>query len=343
MKIGVICPSEIAFRRFMPALCKIQNADFVGVGVYSESERFGNEIIHESKKQEIIKNEISKAQAFVDNYGGKIFYGYENLVRSKEIDAIYIPLPPALHYKWVKLALENGKHVLVEKPSTISEKDTKELLKIAQSNNLALHENYMFVYHDQLKMIDRLVREGTIGDPRLYRVNFGFPFLGSNNFRYSKSLGGGALYDAAGYTLKFASKIHGETAKLKYAYMNYIEGSDVDIYGSGALVNDQGTTVQIAYGMDNEYKCELEIWGSEGCIQTGRILTAPSGFVPKVNIIKNGEIITKDLPKDDAFLKSIEHFIKSIDDDNCRIETYKEIEKQSELVEEFKKLSLGNL
>ena len=86
MKIGVICPSEIAFRRFMPALCKIQNADFVGVGVYSESERFGNEIIHESKKQEILKKEISKAQAFVDNYGGKIFIGYENFVKSNDTE-----------------------------------------------------------------------------------------------------------------------------------------------------------------------------------------------------------------------------------------------------------------
>ena len=46
-------------------------------------------------------------------------------------------------------------------------------------------------------------------------------------------------------------------------------------------------TVQIGFGMDNDYKCELEVWGSKGTLRTGRVLTAPAGFVPKMTIKKN--------------------------------------------------------
>ena len=51
-----------------------------------------------------------------------------------------------LHHKWAKLALLNGKHVFVEKPSTTSLEDTMDLISVASEKGLALHENYMFVY-----------------------------------------------------------------------------------------------------------------------------------------------------------------------------------------------------
>jgi len=53
----------------------------------------------------------------------------------------------------------------------------------------------------------------------------------------------------------------GKTARIVYANSNYIRDFDVDSYGSAALVNQSGTTVQIAFGMDNCYKCDLEVWG----------------------------------------------------------------------------------
>lgn len=342
MKIGVICPSEIAIRRFMPALQKIQDAEFVGVAICSQKERFGEEYVDEKIMKKVLATEREKAQVFIDGYGGKIFESYESIVTDSELDAIYIPLPPALHYKWARKALESGKHVLVEKPSTISQKDTQNLVKIAKERKLALHENYMFIYHEQLDAIDKLVAEGVIGEERLYRVSFGFPLRSKNDFRYDSKLGGGALIDAGGYTLKYASRILGDTAKIKYANMNNVSGYEVDMYGSAALINDDGKTVQVSFGMDNEYKCELEIWGSEGCIKTDRILTAPVGFIPKVTIRKKGEEIVENLPEDDSFEKSILYFMKCINDDNSRLENYLCIEKQAGLVEEFRRLASKN-
>lgn len=341
MKIGVICPSEIALRRFMPALQLVEDVEFVGIGVCTKQERFGKVDMPSETVESVLNAEHEKAQVFINQYGGKIFEGYESIVRSDEIEAIYIPLPPALHYKWAKLALECGKHVLVEKPSTISADDTKKLVEIASHNKLALHENYMFVFHNQLDAIDEMINSGEIGDIRLYRICFGFPKRAANDFRYNKALGGGALIDAGGYTIKYATRLLGESAKIKYAHMNYTEEHEVDMYGSAAVVNDEGVTAQIAFGMDNNYKCELEAWGSTGCIYAGRVLTAPAGFTPSVTIRKGNEDTVKDLPADDAFKKSIEKFIACVNSEDVRLENYAEIVKQAELVDDFRKIAEG--
>lgn len=60
----------------------------------------------------------------------------------------------------------------------------------------------------------------------------------------------------------------GETARVVYSQLNGVDGFEVDVYGSAALVNDAGVTAQVAFGMDNGYKCELEVWGNKGvCIR----------------------------------------------------------------------------
>jgi len=283
--------------------------------------------------------EKEKAQAFINQYGGRIFDGYEDIATSPEIDALYIPLPPALHFKWAKLALEHGKHVLVEKPSTTSAADTAELIRVAEERGVALHENYMFAFHAQLEAIEKIIASGEIGDVRLYRVSFGFPRRAANDFRYNKALGGGALLDAGGYTIRYATRLLGPTAKIRYAQSNYMDGFEVDMYGSAALSNDDGETAQISFGMDNNYKCELEVWGSKGTLTTGRVLTAPAGFVPTATIRKGNEDTVVDLPADDAFLKSVNHFIDCVNDETVRKERFALILKQAELVDEFKQLA----
>ncbi len=342
MKVGIICPSEIALRRFMPALQKCDEFKFVGLGVFTKEERFGDKDINDEAFKSIHQQEINKAQVFINQYGGKIYDGYANIATSSEIEALYVPLPPALHFKWAKLALENGKHVLVEKPSTIASQDSKKLVKIAKEKRLALHENYMFTFHKQLDAIEEIIKSGEIGDIRLYRICFGFPRRSESDFRYNKALGGGALIDAGGYTIRYATMLLGSTARIVYAQSNYIDEFEVDMYGSAAMVNDDGVTAQIAFGMDNNYKCELEAWGSKGCLTTGRVLTAPAGFVPTATIRKGNDETTIELPTDDAFLKSINHFAECIKSADARLERYRIITRQAELIDEFKRRASWN-
>lgn len=331
IRIGVICPSEIAFRRFLPSLRKAGEFEYVGVAMASKEEFVG-------ATDEILAKERQKAQAFVDNYGGKIIEGYANLIGAEEVDAIYLPLPPALHFKWAKMALQQGEHVLVEKPSTTSFIDTQELVSIAEEKGLALHENYMFVFHNQIQAVKDIVNSGEIGDVRLYRITFGFPRRAATDFRYNKALGGGALLDAGGYTMKLATTLLGGDVKLTAANAGYLSDFEVDIYGSATMVNDKGQVAQMAFGMDNDYRCDLEVWGSTGTLTTGRILTAPAGFTPTYTIKKNQDIVTGELPADDAFLKSIKRFASCVKDSAIRIENYQILLQQEKLVEEFKQL-----
>ncbi len=333
VRIGVICPSEIALRRFMPAVKALDEAEYVGVASATAEEWFGE---GQAVDEAVIEKERAKAQTFVSEYGGTVFKSYIELITSAEVDAVYIPLPPALHFKWAKLALENGKHVFLEKPSTVSARDTKELVELAERKRLALHENYMFAFHKQLEEINEIVSSGKIGDVRLYRIAFGFPQRAKNDFRYSKALGGGALLDCGGYTLKLATMLLGSSARIVYSQLNYTDDFEVDIYGSAAMVNDESVTAQLSFGMDNSYKCELEIWGSKGCLSTGRILTAPVGFVPTADIRIGNETETVTLSADDTFAKSILKFCGCVADDDERINNYKALIKQAELVDQVK-------
>ena len=339
MRIGILCPSEIAYRRFLPAIQKIGDLQFVGLGVNSAEERYGEQMPDTETVRQMLDAERRKAEAMTGDFGGEIFGSYQEIIDSPEMDALYIPLPPALHFKWALKALLAGKHVLVEKPATVSYLDTQTLIETARQGQLALHENYMFVFHEQMSAVKTIIDSGELGEVRLYRISFGFPMRAANDFRYDQALGGGALLDAGGYTIRCAEWFLGETAKVVYAKLNDLPGFKVDMYGSGALINDAGVTAQIAFGMDNEYKCELEVWGSKGTLTTGRILTAPAGFVPTAAIRKGGEVRTIELPADDAFGKSVRHFMNCITDPAVREENYGRILKQAKLVDDFVRLA----
>lgn len=335
MRIGIICPSEIAFRRFLPALKKT-NIEYVGVA-YATAEEWFDQNVNDASSA-VIDNERKKAETFKEAYGGKVFSGYENMLTSGEIDAVYLPLPPALHYKWAKRALENGLHVLIEKPSTASLADTEGLVRLAKEKELALHENYMFVFHSQIETINQVVASGAIGEVRLFRIDFGFPDRGKTDFRYNKALGGGALLDCGGYTFKYADLLLGENAELTAANALYTDKYDVEIAGSATLQNDKGQVAQVSFGMDNDYRCSVEIWGSLGTLRSGRVLTAPEGFVPSYEISKNGKTEHFEMQADDAFYKSISYFEKCVENKEKRLKNYASILKQEELVERFVKL-----
>lgn len=332
VRIGIICPSEIAFRRFMPAIKKLDCAEYIGVAHANAKEWYGDS----EPDKTVILSEQSKAENFQKEYSGKVYDSYEDLLSSGDVDAIYLPLPPALHYKWAKEALNRGKHIFLEKPSTTCLADTEDLINTAKEKRLAVHENYMFAFHNQIKEIQNIIASGKIGDVRLYRIAFGFPQRAKNDFRYNKDLGGGVLLDCGGYTIKLATMLLGDSAKIAYSKLNYTDGFDVDIYGSAAMINDSGTTAQLSFGMDNSYKCELEVWSSKGFLRTGRILTAPDGFEPTAEITVGNETVTVKLSADDTFGKSIEHFCRCVSNDNAREENYKTILRQAKLVDEVK-------
>jgi len=315
IKIGILGCADIAYRRFMPAAKLVDDIEVIAV-----SEEYDR----------------SKLAPFCEEYGLEAVNNFETLLSREDVDALYIPQPPALHYRWIRRALEIGKPVLAEKPFTISFELTQELVNMAREKKLALHENYMFQYHSQIKEIQNLLTDGVIGETRLYRADFGFPMRAQNDFRYNKELGGGALLDAGGYAIKLATLLLGNTIRLDTAKLNSKQGYEVDMYGNASFSNAQGMVCQIGFGMDCAYRCSLEVWGSKGRLTTNRIFTAPEGYEPIV-VIENAEgNRTISLKADSHFKRSIESFVEELNSEQARELMYEQILLQAKLVEELR-------
>lgn len=309
MKIGILGTSDIAFRRFLPALAKCEDITYAGVA---------------SRMSE-------KGKPFQEQYGGVIYDGYDALLNDVSIDAVYVPLPPALHAEWGRKVLEAGKHLLMEKPFTTRTEDTEKLLSLAKEKSLAVHENYMFLYHSQLAKVKELIADGELGDIRLYRMAFGFPKRGGNDFRYVKALGGGALLDCGGYPVRLALEMLGDSAKVVQARLTMPENYEVDLYGSAVLENEDGQCAQISFGMDNAYQCQLEVWGSKATLIAPRVFTAGADVRPSLVLRTSTGENAMELDADDQFLHSIERFMKSVEDTKAREEMYEAIKSQARL------------
>jgi predicted dehydrogenase len=98
------------------------------------------------------------------------------VIMSPDIDAVAIVTPVWTHFELAKLALENGKHVFVEKPFTSSAAQAEELIELAEQKNLQIMVDHTFLFTGAVKKIKQLLQEGSLGTPYYYdstRVNLG--------------------------------------------------------------------------------------------------------------------------------------------------------------------------
>lgn len=313
MKLGILGTAEIAFRRFLPALRECPDVTYAGVA---------------SRAPE-------KGKPFQDTYGGRVYSSYDELLEDESVDAVYVPLPPALHFEWGEKALRAGKHLLMEKPFTTSLQETERLLTLAAEKRLAVHENYMFLYHSQLAAIQKMIADGSLGEIRLYRMSFGFPMRGQGDFRYNKALGGGALLDCGGYPVRLALELLGDTAKVVHSKLVQPEGFEVDLYGSAVMENEAGEVAQISFGMDNAYQCQLEVWGSKATLLAPRVFTAGAGMRPTLILRTSAEENKIDLEPDDQFLRSIQRFVSRVNAEEKIDSTVMRIKRHSAIMTEM--------
>ncbi len=322
IRIGIIGCANIAKKYLIPAFQALSDSFFV-VGVASRS--------------------VSRANEFKKLFNVAVFDSYDELIAHREIDAVYIPLPNGLHYQYVKEAIKNGKHVLVEKSIACTSLEVITLNRMAQENNLVLLENFQFRFHRQLKEIQQIISGGKIGDIRTIRSSFGFPpFEDKSNIRYQKKLGGGALLDAGAYPIKISTVLMGSKVDISSAKLFIDEDLDIDLWGAATIESIESVVCsQIAFGFDNYYQCSLEVWGATGKISAPRVFTAPPGFTAKILIEKQGAIRTIEVPPDNHFINMLEHFHSLITTEKSKTAEYEQNVLQSKLIEQVKEKAFG--
>src|SRR5215813_14761096 len=88
-----------------------------------------------------------------DNAVGRAVVGYQRLIDDPGLDALYIPLPNALHAEWTIRALRVGKPVLCEKPLTATVAEAEQVLAVARETGVPLWEAFVFPFHDQMRRV----------------------------------------------------------------------------------------------------------------------------------------------------------------------------------------------
>ena len=91
---------------------------------------------------------------------------YEALIEDSSVQAVYVSTPHSSHAEWSIRAAKAGKHVLCEKPMTLSHADTSSVVEAAKANGVFLMEAFMYRCHPQTKRLAELIREKAIGDVR---------------------------------------------------------------------------------------------------------------------------------------------------------------------------------
>jgi NDP-hexose-3-ketoreductase len=288
----------------------------------------------------IASRTAAKAEALAAKFGVQGVAVYEKLLESEEIDAVYMPLPTALHAEWALRSLEAGKHVLLEKSLACNLTEAETIVSAARKANRLVMENFMFVHHPQLSFIKSIVSEGRLGKIHCLRSSFGFPpFPDSGNIRYSRELGGGALLDAGAYTVKVSTEILGASVRVAASSLSMDPLKGVDIRGGIFLTGPEGAVIETAFGFDHFYQCSLEIWGNRGRLTANRIFTAGPGVQPLVILEEPGNTERFELAADNHFVNLLSYMAEKIRTTDFE-EEYNKILLQASLLQESRDKAL---
>jgi predicted dehydrogenase len=151
----------------------------------------------------IASRDLARAQEAAKALGIATAYGsYEELLADPAIDAVYIPLPNHLHVPWTIKAAEAGKHVLCEKPLSLTVAEAETLLAVRARTGVKIGEAFMIRSHPQWLRLRELLDAGRIGQLRSVIGAFSYFNADPNNIRNHVEYGGGALYDIGCYMIQ---------------------------------------------------------------------------------------------------------------------------------------------
>jgi D-xylose 1-dehydrogenase (NADP+, D-xylono-1,5-lactone-forming) len=252
----------------------------------------------------IAARDRDRAQAQADAHGiAKVHGSYDELLADPHIDAVYIPLPNALHVDWSVRALQAGKHVLCEKPLARSEGAARRAFTAAREADRLLMEAFMWRHTPQTARLRELLDEQVVGRLRMVRATFGFSLEREGDVRLSRELEGGALMDVGCYCVSAARLVAGEPVHVRAEQIVGGDGVDVRLVATMRFPDDVLAVIDCA--LDAPLGHRLTIVGDEGEL----VLEDPFHARTPV-IVHDGRPI--DVPFKDAYACEIENFSAAI-------------------------------
>jgi predicted dehydrogenase len=189
---------------------------------------------------------------------------YQTLLDDPDVDVIYVPLPNSLHADWTVRAIEAGKHVLCEKPLTLTVADCDRIIAAADAASVVAMEAIMVLYHPLHHQAQQLILDGAVGDVKAARSSFSFFLDRPDDVRWEPDLGGGSLWDLGSYPVSLMRWLLGEPNQV-FGWQT-VSDSGVDEAFTGLLRYDSGILGSFNCGFQAPFRSEAEVAGTEGTL-----------------------------------------------------------------------------
>lgn len=253
LRWGVLSTASIGVRKVLPAMQKGQYTTVAAIA-----------------SRDLAKaQETAKALAIPKAYGS-----YEELIADPEIDAIYNPLPNQLHVPWTIKAAEAGKHVLCEKPISLSVAEAETLLPVREKAGVKIGEAFMVKSHPQWLRVRSLIDVGHIGELRAVMGAFSYFNVDPSNIRNVVDYGGGALLDIGCYLVLAARYGFGQEPLRVVSSIDRDPNMKIDRLTSAILEFKGGQAVFTCSMQFVPYQ-KLQFFGSKGRIELEIPFNAP--------------------------------------------------------------------
>jgi predicted dehydrogenase len=251
---GVLGAANIAVKKVIPGMQKGQWSEIAAIA----------------------SRDRRKAEEAASKLGIPKAYGsYEDLLADPDIEAIYNPLPNHLHVPWSIRAAEAGKHVLCEKPISMTAADAKALAEVQHRASVKIGEAFMVRTHPQWLRTRELIRSGRIGELRSIVGFFSYFNRNPANIRNLPECGGGVLMDIGCYPITGSRFIFGEEPSRVLSLIERDPDMKIDRLISGVLDFPSGQSIFTCSTQLAPYQ-KMQFFGTRGRIEIEIPFNAPN-------------------------------------------------------------------
>lgn len=224
----------------------------------------------------------SRSQGSADAFAAKFDIphahgSYEALVTDPDVDIIYVSTPHPMHHAGAKLALENGKHVLVEKSFTLNRAEAEDLQRIAAERGLLAMEAMWTRYLPHMVRIREIIAEGTLGEIRAVSADHTQLITADPTHRLNAlELGGGALLDLGIYPISFIWDILGAPTSIQATARLMETGADSEV--ATVMTHESGAVSTSLSSSRASGPNAAAIIGTDARIEIDRVWYTPTSF-----------------------------------------------------------------
>lgn len=262
VKWGVLGVASIATRKVIPAMQAGEWCEIAGIA----------------------SRELKKAKEAANKLGiAKAYGSYEELLADAEIEAVYNPLPNHLHVPWSIKAAEAGKHVLCEKPLSLTVAEAKTMLAVRERCGVKIGEAFMVKTHPQWLRTRELIRKGVIGELRAIVGAFSYFNRDPKNVRNVAEWGGGGMLDIGCYPITSSRFIFGEEPTRVAALIERDPEFKTDRLASAILGFPSGQAVFTCSTQMVAYQ-RMQFLGTTGRIEIEIPFNAPNDRATRIFI-----------------------------------------------------------